>query len=255
MISNRITIRRTAYPVIVLVVSAVCLFAQTKYDIFNEANTLYIEGNYAQALEKYQSILKLGYESGEIYFNMGNSYYKLSQIGNAILYYEKAAKYLGGDEALEKNREIARLQIVDKIEPIPRLRLSIWKDELLNLLSVNIIAWSTLIAFSLLFVLIALHILTRRAAMRRTAWVIGMLLLVLLLIYTAKIYDNERKQYAIIMQPKIGILSEPSLSGTEVFMLHEGTKVRINRTLDDYAEITLADGKTGWIKLESLGMI
>jgi tetratricopeptide (TPR) repeat protein len=249
------TIRCVVQSLILLVASAVCLFAQTKYDLFTEASRHYVESNYAEALEKYESILKLGYESGEIYFNMGNSYFKLGQIGKAILYYEKAARYFPGDEALGKNLDIARLQIVDKIEAIPRLRLSIWKDELLNLVSVNALAWSTLFIFILFSILIALYILTRKTVARRTAWIMAILFVVLLIIYTAKVYEIETKQYAIVMLPKIAVISEPSLSGTEVFVLHEGTKVRINRKLEDYAEITLADGKTGWIKLESLGMI
>jgi tetratricopeptide (TPR) repeat protein len=246
---------RLTLVVILLTFVTNSLYAQTNYDFFTMANKLYAEGDYAGALEKYESIIKLGYESGEIYFNMGNSYYKLGQNGNAIRYYEKAIKFLPGDEALEKNLDIVRLQIVDKIEPLPRLRLSVWKEGLLDLFPINLIAWSTFIIYMILSVTIALYIISRKTFMRRSIYIITVLFIVILAVYLTKVYDIETKQYAIILLSKIAVISEPSLGGTEQFVLHEGTKVRINRILDDYAEITLADGKTGWIKLNSLGII
>jgi tetratricopeptide (TPR) repeat protein len=248
--------KRSIIPLLLtLALLTTCLVAQTNSDFFNEANRLYADGKYTEALEKYESILKLGYESGELYFNIGNSYYKLREIGKAILYYEKAAKYLAGDEALERNLTIARLQIVDTIEPIPRLWLITWKEELLTLLSANLIAWSTFILFLMLSLDIAYYILKRSKSARRAGWIISILWFLVLIVFIAKINELETRQYAIITSPKISVISEPSLSGTEVFVLHEGTKVRINRRVDTYAEITLADGKTGWIKLERLGMI
>jgi tetratricopeptide (TPR) repeat protein len=255
MTGRQFSIRYINYLLVFLALVTVCLVAQTKRDLFNEANKLYADGYYKEALAKYESILQSGYESGALYFNMGNSYYKLRAIGKAILYYEKAAKYIAGDEALEQNLAIARLQIVDKIEPIPRLRLTIWKEELLGLLSTNIIAWITFVIFMILSLVIAYYILVRKKAARRVGWIIFSIWILTLILFIAKINDLETKQYAIVLSPKIEVISEPSLGGTEVFVLHEGTKVRINRILDTYAEITLADGKTGWIKLDSLGMI
>lgn len=231
------------------------LYPQSAYDFFSAANKLYADGKYKEALNKYESILKLGYESGETYFNMGNSCYKLGELGKAILYYEKAAKFLAGDEALERNLDIVRLQIVDKIEPMPRLRLSIWMENLLDFFPTNVMAWSTLTIYVVLSILGIIYILTRKAFPRRGVWISGVLLMVFLIVFLAQIYEKETKQYAIILQPKIAVVSEPSLGSSEQFVLHEGTKVRIIRTLDDYAEITLADGKTGWLKLDSIGII
>src|SRR4030042_1361961 len=173
------------------------LYAQSSLDLLHDGNELYAQGRYQDALEKYETVIKTGFESGELYYNMGNSCYKLQQIGKAILYYERAAKYLAGDEALEKNLAIARLVSIDKIEPIPRLRLTIWKDELLNFLSVNFLAWSTFFSFVLLCGIIAANILLTRKLLRRAGGIAGILFIFILLLFSAKIYQAETNQYAI----------------------------------------------------------
>ena len=99
----------------------------SEWDVYlKEGNKAYSEGKYEDALTYYSKILKNDFEGGELYFNLGNTYYKLDEIGKSIYYYEKALKFIEGDETLEQNLEIARLKIIDKIEPIPKL--FIWKS-------------------------------------------------------------------------------------------------------------------------------
>ena len=104
---------------------------------FQNGNRDYAEGKYQQAIEEYSQIINFGYESGELYFNLGNAYYKLDEIGKAILCYEKAKLYMENDESLIQNLEIARLKVIDKIEPVPELFLNIWWRKIVHLFSIN----------------------------------------------------------------------------------------------------------------------
>jgi len=230
------------------------LSAQSSQILFESANRDYLEGKYDQAIEKYMQILNNDVQSGEVYFNLGNAYYKLNQYGRAILYFEKAKKSLGSDEALEKNLKLARLRIIDKIEPIPQLFLKVWWNEILNLLSIDIYAWITLIFFIGLTFLIAVNILSSRK-MNKIIWLVTSIFMFLLILFINKVYIFETIQFGIILSDKVSIVSEPNISGTEMFILHEGTKVQALRKSGDWLEIKIADGKTGWLKSETMESI
>ena len=146
--------------------------AQSAQILFESANRDYFEGNYEQSIEKYQKILENDVESGEVYFNLGNAYYKLDDYGRAILCFEKAKKYLSGDDALEKNLKLAQFRIIDEIEPIPQLFLQVWWNELLNLFSIEFYAWMSLMLFAILTFLIAVNILQNRN-LKNIIWVVA----------------------------------------------------------------------------------
>lgn len=222
---------------------------------FTQGNQAYADGKYEEAIEYYDKILEKNIVSGEVYFNLGNCYYKLDQIGQSILYYEKAKKYLSGDEALEQNLKIAQLKTIDEIEPIPKLFLVNWWEKIINLLSINRLGWITLILFIITSVFISLFILMRRRFWLRLIWISVIFLTVFIIIYAGRIYEVETTKFGIIFDNKISIKSEPNLGAAELFILHEGTKVKINRDIDDWIEITIADGKTGWCKSHSIGII
>jgi tetratricopeptide (TPR) repeat protein len=238
--------------VAVLTVSAAADQAET---LFALANKAYAEGKYQQAVEFYEQILQKKLASGEVYFNLGNAYYKLNQTGKAILYYEKAEVYLSGDEALEQNLKIARLKIVDKIEPLPVLFLMEWWNAAINFFAYSTIAWLCFAFFTLTLIWLAIYLLVNRRIFIRLTWITAAVFVVLLVMFIGKIYQFESSQYGIIFADKISVVGEPTLTGQELFILHEGTKVKINRSLDGWYEISLADGKTGWIKADGLGII
>lgn len=221
---------------------------------FEDANRAYFDGKYEEAVDKYLQILKNGAVSGEVYFNLGNSYYKLNQYGSAILYYEKAKRYLEGDEALEKNLKIARLHIIDEIDPIPQLFIKTWWEKLLNLFPLEIYAWITLLMFVVVSVLIAVKMISM-LNLKKWIWSMSSIFLLLLILFTNKVYVFESSEFGIILSSKVSIVSEPNISGTEIFILHEGTKVEIKRVLDNWYEIRIADGKTGWLKIETVELI
>lgn len=222
---------------------------------FVEGNKFYADGKYEEAIEQYNKILSVNMEAGEVYFNLGNCYYKLDQIGQSILYYEKAKKYLAGDEALEQNLRIAQLKTIDEIEPIPKLFLVVWWEKTIHLLSIENLGWITLFLFIISSIFISLNIIMRKRLLRRLIWISLIFLFLFVIIYAGRIYEFETTKFGVIFDKKISVKSEPSLGAAELFILHEGTKVKINRDIDDWYEITIADGKTGWCKSHSLGII
>lgn len=238
-----------------MVLFPISVSAQQADVLFAQANKAYTDGNYQQAADLYEQILQKKLASGEVYFNLGNAYYKLNQIGKAILYYEKAKIYLAGDEALEQNLKIVRLKIVDKIEPVPVLFLVDWWNALINVFTFTTLAWTCFGFFVLTFFWLAIYLLVNRNLFRRLTWITASVFLILLVLFIGKIYQFETSRYGIIFADKIPVVGEPTLTGQELFILHQGTKVEINRNLDGWYEISLADGKTGWVKADGLEII
>ena len=240
---------------LILMLIFVSLVGAQSYQLyFEDANRAYLEGRYEDAIQKYQQIIENNMISGEVYFNLGNSYYKLNQYGRSILYYEKAAHLLPGDEALQTNLKLARLHTVDEIEPIPQLFLKMWWDELLNLFSLDLYAWVTALLFVVASILIAAKLIGKLNIIR-WIWTTGILFMIVLILFLNKVYIFESSEFGIILSPKVSIVSEPNISGKEIFILHEGTKVEIRRTLDNWYEIKIADGKTGWLQMETVELI
>ena len=247
--------KRIYLSVIILFLCLISISASDWDNYFTSGNQAYSEGNYQEAIDNYLKIINQGKESGEIYFNLANSYYKINEIGKAILYYEKAAQYLEGDEAVTQNLELARLKIIDKIQPIPQLFLQEWWEIIIHSFSINMYAWFSLGLFIFLLLFIILNVIFNKYFLRRLIWIFSVLFTIILILFISRIYENETKKYAIILEDKVSAVGEPNMNSTEVFILHEGTKVRIIRKTDDWAEITIADGKTGWLKLNCLGVI
>jgi tetratricopeptide (TPR) repeat protein len=242
--------------ILILLVSIISiLHAQDLDSEFSEANQAYTEGDYQHAIELYSKILEKGIESGEVYFNLGNAYFKTNNPGRAILYYEKASKFIEGDPALEQNLQLSRLRIVDKIEPIPELFIFEWWTTLIHLFSLDTLLWVNIAVFSTLILLIIVNLLYGRQLIRQLIWVVSVFCLVIFVITFSLIYEFESTQFGVILEEKASVISEPDINGTEVFILHEGTKVKINRLLNNWLEITIPDGKTGWVKETSLEVI
>jgi tetratricopeptide (TPR) repeat protein len=249
-------LRRLIKIILVLSIAAASVaYAQDPDIVFNEANKAYAEGDYQTAIELYSTILNRGVEGGEVYFNLGNAYFKTNEIGRAILYYEKAAKFIEGDPALEQNLQLSRLRIVDKIEPMPVFFIVEWWTTLTHILSLDTFLWLCIILFSILILFIIMNLLYRNQYLRHLIWTTTALSILIFVITFSLIYEFETTQFGIILEEKVSVVSEPDISGTEVFILHEGTKVKVNRTLNDWLEISIPDGKTGWLRETSLEKI
>jgi len=239
--------------------AAVTLQADENEYYFRQGNDYYKQGEYEKAIEAYQKVLSLGYESGEIYFNLGNAYYRTDRIGLARLYYEKAARFLKNDEALRQNLGLVKMRLVDQIDAPPKLFLTEWWEAFLNLFPVSALSWFVVVLLWLFLSVLGARIyFTSRGRGRRlrgTTVVLFIILLLFTFILAHKIYRFETEQYGIILQPTITVHAAPDPAGTEVFVLHEGTKVKVLRRTGEWLEIRLEDGKTGWLQEEAMEVI
>ena len=237
-----------------LLILYINVFGQTDQFMFEQANARYQAGMYQEAIDLYLQVIANGKVSGEVYFNLGNAYYKSGDIGRAILYYERAKPFLEGDEALDQNIRLARLRTVDEIEPLPRLFLIEWWDALLYLLSLETLAWITYGFYLLVVILLVLNIVWH-GRWKRPVWIAIWVFVPVIVIFISRVYQFETSRFGIILETKVSVMNEPNISGQEIFILHEGTKVRINRSVDNWDEISIPDGKTGWIEQKNLEVI
>lgn len=219
--------------------------------LFEQGNTFYNDGNYTQAIEKYQAILDSGKHSAELYFNLGNAYYKLNNIAPSIYYYEKALQLAPNDKDILNNIAFARNMTIDVVDTIPEIGFSKFVNTMTTMLSFD--AWSFIsVGFVILFVILFLsYYFSYTSAKKRIAFVVSTVSIVFACTSVAFAYRNynlkKNDKPAIVFAKESQIKSEPNLRSTEAFKLHEGTKVQILDTVNNWKRIKLADGKTGWI--------
>jgi len=223
---------------------------------FEEGNAAYNDGDYEQALALYGNIEESGLESAELYYNMGNTYYKMKKYPMSILYYEKALKLAPGDEDIRTNLEIANLAVVDKINVLPQSFIVRWWNGARTKLSVDGWAWVSVAAFALLLVCLFAFLMSRRTGLRKAGFFAGLLLLLCLafsVVFAIGNYnDQKRHDEAIIMTPTVNVKSTPSDAGIDLFVLHEGSKVRVLDTMKGWNKIRIADGSVGWLPEEAM---
>ncbi len=229
---------------------AVPLFAETPEQLFDEANQAYRQAKYTEAIKKYEQIAD-GNMSGDVYYNLGNAYYKAGNLGKAILNYERAMRWMVNDDDVHHNLQLANLMITDKIEPVPRLFVWDWWDSIKSAFTLTGITWIAYLFFVLVIGAIIVMILAPSYAWRRTAFLAGSLSL-LLLIFSATVFvaklDAVRSAGTAIVTANITTLkNSPDLNSTDAFVLHNGIKVAIIDKVSNWWKIRLADGKVGWM--------
>lgn len=226
---------------------------------FRQGNQHYQEGDYEEAVKSYRKIIDYGYESGALYYNLGNAYFKLDEMGRARLAYERAKKFLKGDEALEQNMKMVELRLVDQINPPPELLLSIWWNAILNLFNMRVLTFIVLFLMWVLLIAGAFRLYRirrgRRDSLKPLFIVVLLLFIFFSILYIQKIYILETEQFGVILTDKVTLRAEPTASGTELFVIHEGSKVEIKRVVNDWLEVQLVDGKTGWLLRSTLEII
>ena len=224
-----------------------------------EADSAYVRGQYQQAISDYESLLKQG-TSAELYYNLGNAYYRIENIPEAVLNYERALLLSPGDRDIRFNLQIARSKTFDKIVPESEMFFVTWYRAMVNMMSVDGWARTALFALGLTIILLLVYLFADRLWLRKAGFFGGVALLILFaasnLFAWQQKQDLFNRKGAIIFAPSVTVKSTPAANGTDLFILHEGTKVVIiDGSMKDWKEIRLADGKEGWIESKQIKII
>ncbi|PIB31370.1 ion channel protein [Maribacter sp. 4U21] len=234
------------------------VFAQEE-TLFDNATAAYNEGDYEKAIGFYNTILEDGQHSASLYFNLGNSYYKLNDIAQSIYYYEKALLLAPEDKEIMNNLGYAQQMTLDAIDTMPETGLSRFYKTITAQLSFD--QWAKLgVGLMILFVILYIVFYYAQYASRKRWAFIGSLvslfLTILSIVFAFVQYsDFQKQQPAIVFADEIGIQSEPNTGSDEIFVLHAGTKVNIIEKLNDWKRIRLADGKTGWVPSQHIKVL
>lgn len=216
------------------------------------ANSAYNEGHYGQAAELYEAILAQQSHSAKVYFNLANAYFKQYMLGKAILNYNRALRLAPTDEDIQHNLEYAEQATKDRIEEIPEFFLTSWVKAVRNMLSCD--GWAALSIVMLILALSAalFYLLAERLSLRKAGFYV-MCIAGIMFILTTLFASQEHSQIverneAIVMSSSVSIKSSPDSAATELFLLHEGTKLFLGQSIDQWVEVRIADGRKGWIE-------
>ncbi|MBU3809843.1 MAG: tetratricopeptide repeat protein [Candidatus Phocaeicola faecipullorum] len=226
----------------------------------SEADKAYQDNDFKGAIEKYEAIISGGQESADIYYNLGNSYYKDKNIAKAVLNYERALLLSPGDDDIRYNLEMAKSKTIDKVTPKSEIFIVTWINTIRNLMSES--SWSVFaISCFILFILAtAAYIFGSKIVVKKLGFSAAVIFLILTVV--ANLFADAQKDKlinrngAIVMQSSVTVKSTPDESGTDLFVLHEGTKVYINdNSMKGWKEVSLEDGTRGWVPTESIEVI
>ena len=247
--------KKVCYLLFLLVSSL--LFGQTNTsELFEKANKQYKEGTYELALDLYKQIEASNAVSSALYYNMANTYYKLNMVGQTIYYYEKALQLDPLNEDAANNLTFARRMTIDTIEELPKTFLQKIENNYIQKISNT--QWSIMAIFfsfvaAISFLLFYVSSISNR---KRLYFLISMLsfmgVAITLGISYIQYTKNAKIKEGIIFSAKISVNNAPTLNAEEIFVLHEGTKISILDSVDNWKKIKLADGKIGWISADAL---
>ena len=250
--SNKAKVSGFSFVLMILMLMPLSANAITKQNADDE----YAKGNYQQAIKDYQEILKAGVSS-EIYYNLGNAYYRTDNITQALLAYERALQLSPGDNEIRFNLQYARSKTIDKITPETEMFFVTWYHSLVNFTSVDRWANTAIVSIVMALLLILVFLFAPQMWARKSGFYGSAVFLLLfafanLFAFQQK-HELETKQGAIVIAPTVNVKKTPAASGTDVFVIHEGTRVDItDRGMKQWRGIKLADGREGWLKTSQI---
>lgn len=228
-------------------------------DLIARATMAYEQGDYKQSIEDYESLNQIYRQVPDLYYNLGNAYFKDNNFAKAILNYERCLIYDPNNGDAKANLELANANCVDKIESIQPIIFKTWSNAICNIFSCS--TWTNLaIAFFLIFsICLAGYFFMRKVIIRKSGFYIGIVSIILCFI--CNIYANQQndkiivRDYAIVISPSVTVKSSPADSGTQLFTIHEGLKVKVRQILGEWSEVELSDGNVGWLPSETVETI
>jgi len=225
----------------------------------NEGNTYYQQKKYNEAIDSYQKIIDKNYESATLYYNLGNAYFKNEENGKAILWYERALKLDPSNEDIQHNIAFVNQKLEDKIDVLPELFLHRWYVSMASSMTSNQWAIISIVIFILMLLSILSYLLVHISWVKSTSIFTLFFSLVIFIFSLLFSYRNstfsEKHPEAIILKSVINGKSTPHDSGTDLFVIHEGLKVKITDQLNNWVEIKLPNGEKGWVNYSDLEKI
>ena len=227
--------------------------------IYSQANTYYQNKEFTKAIELYDKLIKENKISSEIFFNLGNAHYRLRHVPESVYNFELAKKLNPDDDEIDFNLRIANLRVIDKFEQMPRFFLAEWYSAILDVFSSNRWALISLISFWITFLCLAGFLIIWNMSIKKMLFA-GALFVFLFSIATLILSFNRlsaenSSEEAIIFAQTVYAKSSPDKVSTDLFILHEGTKLKITDKVGDWVKIKLANGTVGWMPKSSLRVI
>ncbi|MBS1625906.1 MAG: tetratricopeptide repeat protein [Bacteroidetes bacterium] len=226
------------------------LYAETTAQLFDAANTAYKNKDYDLAIAGYDKLLSQGYRTAEIYYNLGDAFYKKDSIGQAILCYERALRLAPGDEDITFNLKLANQKTVDRLIPVPQLAIVQRWDHFVEARSSR--TWSILAGVCVWLALAGFAAYLFVQSIRRLGFYFGVVLLLCAGFFGSLAWSQSHAEtgadQAILTTDNAYIKSAPDASSTDLFMIHEGIKLRILDHVGEWSKVRLADGKVGWVQ-------
>ena len=224
-----------------------------------EADSAYAQEHYQQAAHLYEELLKQGV-SAELYYNLGNSYYRMDNMTKAVLNYERAHLLSPGDRDVRLNLQLARSKTIDKVTPESEMFFVTWYRALVNITSVDGWAWTALCSLVAAIILALLYLFAGNINLRKVGFFGALAFVVLFAASNLFAWQQRRaltnRTTAIVIESAVPVKSTPAKNGTDLFILHEGTKVTItDGSMRDWKEIKMADGKQGWLETKQIEVI
>ncbi len=234
-------------------------FAQESSQLWSQANEAYSIGEYNNALEKYLAIEAGQEESYNLYYNIGNCYYKTGEVAKAIVYYERALKLNPAGKDAINNLEIARLQTLDQIESVPEFILTTWVKDIRDMFSSNVWAYISLVFFAITLLFLLGFKFAPLVSQRKLSFsfaCVAFLFVIFSVLFSANLASKGTSQdYAIVMVPVSNVKSAPNTTGNNLFILHMGTKIQILEQVQNWMRIELSDGRQGWMQTKDVEII
>ncbi len=225
-------------------------------ELIKNGNKYYLNNEFEKAINEYEKVIKSGYESPDLYYNLANAYYRQKNNVMAIVNYERAKLHSPYNEAINHNLDIANRIVQDKIEKLPQFFISEWLSTLIVSYKSKTWAIISIFSFFLCLTLALLFFFSKVSVIKKIAFWTGILFFTLSISTYIFSYNQKQKltkhNMAIISEKAITVKSSPNENGTELFIIHEGLKVEITDNSDAWLEIKLIDGKVGWLPVASI---
>jgi len=209
---------------------------------------------YAKAASAFSNVADAGIRNGKLFYNLGNAYLKNGQLGHAVLWYERALRLIPDDPDLKFNHEYALSLIKDEPDdgnlPIFRV-LFFWK----HLLSATTIQWAGIMLNLFAVLMLIIQVVRKKKKANTPAYLLLMLAGIFILTAFYNYYETAYIKEAVILPGQVSVRSGLTENSTELFVLHTGTKVKIEKENKAFFRIFFSDGKIGWIKKSDAGII